>query len=227
MNTTLEICTDASIKTFDGINRTFGCFGAICINSGEIQTKISPDTTNNRSELLGIYLGCKMAVEHLEKYPGLFTDIKLYSDSQFGIFGLTKWMDTWLDNKDANGILYGTNKRPVKNQELFKSIISYLYTHGVKIKMLHQKGHVRYNSVHDLANANSSFYTSNGYYLRPEDIYKISYYNDIIDRYTRDQLEDINPSDYKQMDYSNNATSIVKYIIPNNYLEYVCSEGEK
>ena len=47
-----------------------------------------------------------------------------------------------------------------------------------------------------LQKANETFKRSNGFYLRPEEIYKISYYNDIVDKTSRAKLEGINPNDF-------------------------------
>lgn len=221
MPNVLEICTDASIRTFPN-GRVFGCAGALSITTGHSDYRISQDTTNNRSELIGIYLGVRLAENILLSNPGVFSEVKLYSDSQFGIFGLTRWMDNWLRNQDINGILYGSNGLPVKNQELFKAIITYLTTHGLRIKMLHQPGHVKLNKKDKLAEANEVFFNSNGYYLKPEDIYKISYYNDIVDRTSREKLQSINPDQYRVMDYSGNYNVLCRYVIPQNYKEYVC-----
>lgn len=215
MQNVLEICTDASIRTFpDG--RVFGCAGAMCINTGEDRYIISQDSTNNRSELIAIYTGIKLAEDIVMRNPGFFSSIALYSDSQFGIFGLTKWMDNWLAKQDAQGVLYGTNNKPVKNQELFKAIITYLTTHNLRVKMLHQSGHVAFSKPGKLAEANKVFFNSNGYYLRPEDIYKISYYNDIVDRTSRAKLQNIDPNAYPVMDYSGNHFVMCHYVIPVN-----------
>lgn len=216
----LEICTDASIRTFEN-GRVFSCSGAICINNAETSYVISPDSTNSRGELLAIYLGCKLAHKMVMENPNIFTDIILYSDSQFAIFGLTRWMNSWIKNS-SNGIMYGSNKKPVKNQNLFKSIITYLITSGLVVHMRHQAGHVNYHSNRMLAKANATFKQSNGYLLKPEDIYKISYYNDLIDKSTRDILynESLNPNEYPIMHY-NDEDAMCNYVIPSNYKDFV------
>lgn len=216
----LEICTDASIRAFEN-RRVFGCAGAICTNTEKEKYVISPDTTSNRSELLAIYLGINMANEIIKENPGLYTDICLYSDSQFSIFGLTKWMGKWIKNSDRSGIFYGSNNKPVKNQEMFKAIITYLYIHNIKIKMYHQSGHVNINNLESLSHANQVFMRSNGFLLPTQDIYRISYYNNIVDKNSRDKLADLNPDDYPVMDYSHNYSEMCGYVIPDNYKEFV------
>lgn len=220
MNNVLEICTDASIRTFNN-GRTFGCAGALCITTMEEDYLISQDTTNNRSELLGIYLGLKLAKRIMDASPNTYNQIIIYSDSQFAIFGLTKWMDNWIKTVDSNGMIYGSNGKYVKNQELFMCILTYIQINKLKVLFRHCSGHVRYTSVKMLKEANDAYYRSNGVYLRPEDIYKISYYNDIVDNSTREKLQTINPDIYPMMDYSNNYQIMAKYVIPHNYKDFI------
>ena len=219
MNNVLEICTDASIRTYSD-NRVFGCAGALCITTMEQDYLISQDTTNNRSELLGVYLGLKLGKRIMDKNPN-YKSMIIYSDSQFAIFGLTKWMSGWMRTKDNNGIIYGSNGKPVKNQELFMCILSYITSNQLNVVFRHCPGHVRYTSIKTLKMANESFYKSNGFYLRPEDIYKLAYYNNIVDNTTRNYLQNINPDIYPVMDYSNNYQVMAKYVVPNNYMNFI------
>ena len=219
MNNVLEICTDASIRTFPN-GRVFGCAGALCITTLEQDYLISQDTTNNRSELLGIYLGLKLGKRIMDQRPE-YDSMVIYSDSQFAVFGLTRWMQGWMKNKDQNGIIYGSNGKPVKNQELFMCILSYITSNQLKVSFKHCSGHVRYTSIKMLRLANETYYKSNGTYLRPEDIYKLAYYNDIVDNSTREYLQKINPDMYPIMDYSNNHNIMTKYIVPNNYVKFI------
>lgn len=220
MSNILEICTDASIRTFPN-GRTFGCAGALCITTMQEDYLISQDTTNNRSELLGVYLGLKLGKSIMDQNPGLYDSIIIYSDSQFAIFGLTKWMPQWMKTKDVNGIIYGSNGKPVKNQELFMCILSFITCNRLKVTFRHCSGHVKYTSTKMLKESNNVYYRSNGMYLRPEDIYKLAYYNDIVDTNTRNKLQTINPDFYPIMDYSNNYKMMTMYVVPNNYKDYM------
>lgn len=220
MNNVLEICTDASIHTFPN-NRTFGCAGALCITTMEQDYLVSQDTTNNRSELLAVYLGLKLGKRIMDDNPNTYESIIIYSDSQFAIFGLTKWMPGWMKTKDDNGIIYGSNRKPVKNQELFMCILSFITANKLKVSFRHCSGHVRYTSTKMLKEANDVYYRSNGMYLRPEDIYKLAYYNDIVDNSTREYLQTINPDVYPIMDYSNNYQIMTKYVVPSNYVNFI------
>lgn len=219
MNNTLEICVDASMRTI--ANRKFGCSGAYCINNDMDVYLISPDSTNNRSELLAIYIGIKLAHNIINQFPNNYNNVVIYSDSKFSVYGLTKWIHHWVATQDRYGIFYGTNAQPVANQELFKAIITYCKINNLIVKLYHQKGHVRYTSTKKLHQANETFFESNGFYLKPEDIYKISYYNDIIDNKTRNKLGRINPNDYPLINYNINSKEMVNYVIPKNYYEYI------
>jgi ribonuclease HI len=219
MNNILEICTDASTRKFPN-GRVFGCAGALCITTLEQDYLISQDTTNNRSELLGIYLGLKLGKRIMGEHPE-YSSMIIYSDSQFAVFGLTRWMQGWMKTKDQNGIIYGSNGKPVKNQELFMCILSYITSNQLKVSFRHCSAHVRYTSVKMLKLANEAYYKSNGEYLRPEDVYKLAYYNDIVDNSTREYLQRINPDMYPKMDYSNNYNIMTKYIVPNNYTKFI------
>ena len=217
----LEICTDASIRTYPN-GRTFGCSGTMCINNAEQYNLIFQDTTNNRAELLAIYIGIKLGEKIMKENPGLYDGIILYSDSQFGIFGLTKWMDGWMKNRDSNGVMYGSNRKPVKNQDLFVCILSYIALNQIPVKFLHCSGHVRYTSCKNLVKANETFNKANGFYLRPEDIYKISYYNDIVDRNTKAVLEDIDPDAYSIIPPVQDYSQFMREcIIPPYYKQFI------
>ena len=221
----LEICTDASIKELigkDRRSRTFGSAGAVCINTGETLINICPDSTNNRAELIAIYTGVLLADREFAK--GQYKEIKIYSDSQFSIFGLTKWMDSWLANQ-RNGILYNSTGKPVANQELFMMIITYCVVHKLVVFFKHQKGHVNLNSYSNLNKASGVYYKSNNReVISQDDIYKISYYNDYIDNATRNKLDEVNPDLYPVLQFSDNERRVMcRYAVPDNYKSYVRS----
>ena len=213
----LEIYTDASMRTFPN-GRTFGCSGAIAPHVNQSCYVINPDSTNNRSELVAVYLGVQMA-NHIKTQHPEYDEIHLYSDSKFSIAGLTKWIYSWEKTMDTNGIMYGSNKEPVKNQDLFVMILSYLAINKLKIHFHHQAGHVRYTSIKMLKKANQTFYGSNGYYLTPEDIFKISYYNGIVDATSRAKLDSINPNEFMVTNTDNN--NMARYVLPKNFRNYI------
>lgn len=221
MGEVLEICTDASLKTFYDVGRKFTCSGAICINNMQERYTVTADSTNNRGELLAVYLGVKLAEEIMLREPGRYSRINLYSDSQFSIYGLRDWMTNWIKTMDKNGVIYGSNGLPVKNQELFMMIITYCVTHKLVVHFYNQKGHVNNNSSASLAAANNQFKTANGFYLKPEDIFKISFYNDIVDKNSRNILEAINPDDYPILHYGPDNVNMCHYVVPDNFKDFI------
>lgn len=211
----LEVYTDASIKTYPN-GRTFGCSGAICPTTGESIYSINPDTTNNKSELRAIYIGVQLIKDIIDRNP-MYNEIYLYSDSQFSIFGLTKWMYGWSRTLKDN-VIYGSNKEPVKNQQMFYEILTFLCIHNIKINFRHQSGHVNFNDAMSLMNANEVFRKSNGYYLNERDIYKISFYNDLVDKSTRSKLEGLDPNLYPIL---NGEQVLCNILFPMNFKKYV------
>jgi len=194
---TLEFYTDASVKTFpDG--RVFSCAGAFNLNTLESSYVISPDSTNNRGELLGIYIALKIADSIIRRHRKNYK-IVIYSDSQFSVYGLTRWLDGWV-KYEREGLWRGSNGKPVKNQELFKLIMLFIEEHDLTVQFLHCKAHVCLTNNADLQKASRTFYESNGYEIRPDEAYKISYYNNMVDQQSRKYLENVNPDMYPRVD---------------------------
>lgn len=212
----LEIYTDASMKSYPN-GRTFGCSGAICPIEGISVYKINPDTTNNKSELIAILIGIQMANNIITNNP-IYDEIYLYSDSLFSINGLTKWIYGWVRTLDQNEIIYGSNKEPVKNQQLFYAILTYLSENNLKINFRHQSGHVNYSNAKDLYKANEVFFKSNGYYLSDEDIFKISLYNDIVDKSTRMKLDGLDTNQYPIL---NANAELCRLTFPRSFKKYI------
>ncbi len=212
-----EICCDASIKTFPN-GRTFGCAGAILIGENKESFQIIPDCTNNKAELMAMYLAVKMAHELTMLYGKC--DITIYADSKITVYGLKVWMDDWLKSMDERGVMYNYENKPVKNQHLYLMIISYIIINNLRIKIRHQKGHVKLTPG-KLAMANRVFYESNGYYLDQDSIYRISLYNSIIDKDTRNLLQNVNTNDYPYRKEETDLAMMCRYTIPDDYKKYI------
>lgn len=93
-------------------------------------------TTNNRMEMMGALIG----LERL-KYP---YNVILYSDSQYLKNGMTQWMKWW----KRNGWMT-SDKKPVKNVDLWKRLDEAASRHNVRWKWV--KGHAghRENEICD------------------------------------------------------------------------------
>ena len=217
MKKKLEICCDASITTYPN-GRTFGCAGAVAIGLNIERTMIVPDSTNNIAELMAMYTAVKLAdeMQAVDDY-----DTTIYADSKFVVFGLKVWMDSWLRKMDRNGIMYNSNNEPVKNQDLFAMIISYMVTNNLRLKIRHQKGHVKVLSEGSMEVAQRVFYRSTGYRLDHDTLSRISYYNNKIDYDTKQILKTTNPDNYPIMPKTDGLENVCKYVIPCNYKDYI------
>ena len=189
----LEIYTDASTREFLN-GRVFGCAGAIAPMFKAKSLQILPDSTNNRSEITAIYLAVVMAKQIKDNNPDI-EKITIYSDSKISVFGLKKWMNTWIDNIQ-NGILYSNSGNPVANQDIFLNIISYLESNNLKINIRHQKGHVKVLDQKSMHNAKKVYYESNNEDIDNDKLSRICWYNNLIDEDTRNTLASIKISDY-------------------------------
>ena len=185
---TLNIFCDASIvKT----KKSFmGCYGVVAVVEDTILDSIYrlvSDTTNNESEIKGLRAAIGMAYQ----YNGCFRTINIFSDSKISIMGLTKYIYHWRYNKH-DGLLYGTSRNPISNQEIFIECVQLLkgLSQGPSIICLyHQAGHVS-NHYENLRHAAEVFATSNNI-LGSVDMNLIRYlstYNNLVDHNSREFL---------------------------------------
>lgn len=97
---------------------------------GEIEKVVSgfeDNTTNNRMELLAAIMGLKALKEPCK--------VNLYSDSQYLINAFNEgWLNSWQQNNWKN-----SNKKEVKNVDLWKEIIDLTNIHDVTF--IKVKGH--------------------------------------------------------------------------------------
>ena len=103
----------ASILIYNGVEKEI--FGA------------SPDTTNNRMELLAIIEGLRALKEPCE--------VDLYSDSAYSLDAFNKgWIDEWQKNKWRT-----SSKQDVKNKDLWSALLIEVGKH--KVNWIKVKGH--------------------------------------------------------------------------------------
>ena len=215
----LEICTDASLKIIDG--RTFTCSGAICCNTQEKRFRILADSTNNKGELVAIHQGVLLAIEEIKKCPGRYARVNLYSDSQFGILGIRDWFQSWYSKMDNDGVIYNASGAPVKNQELFFMVITECIINNMTVNFYNQKGHVDLYSKSSMDEAEQQFKQANGFFIRYDQLYKISYYNNIIDKDSRRLLDSVQASQYPIMDACDNPVHLCEYKVSPNYKNFI------
>lgn len=97
------------------------------------------ETTNNRMELMAVIRG----LHHLRSR--IDYDLTVVSDSKYVIQGITEWMAGW---KKKGWI--GSNKKPVKNQDLWKQLDELVSTF-TNLKWKWVKGHAgnQFNEMAD------------------------------------------------------------------------------
>lgn len=109
-------------------NPGLGGWGAIIINQKN-EKKISGGsklTTNNRMEMLAV-------IEALKSIETASL-VTLYTDSKYIINGISLWIDKWKGNNWTS-----SNKKPIKNIDLWKMIDSFTIKHTIEWKWV--KGH--------------------------------------------------------------------------------------
>lgn len=120
----VEIYTDGACSGNPGP----GGWGAFLRYKG-VERELSggePHTTNNRMELMGAIA----ALEALTRQ----SQVRLYTDSAYVKNGITQWMVRW----KANG-WRTSDKKPVKNQDLWERLDAALGTHQIDWQWV--KGH--------------------------------------------------------------------------------------
>lgn len=101
---------------------------SIIPESGSVKEKTGVDycTTNNKMELMA----CISALEALQP----LSEVKLYSDSEYVIKGITEWIRGWKRNGWRTA-----SKKPVANKDLWEKLDSLNQKH--KVQWIHVKGH--------------------------------------------------------------------------------------
>ena len=179
----LNIFTDASITTTI-YGETIGCAGAICMENNNLcKFQVLRDSTNNISEITAVKLAIELALENRDK----FNIVNIWADSQWSIFGLTKWIRSWMDNS-CNGIMYSSSGDKVKNQQIFLSIIKLISENNLRVNFYHIKGHVAAKDIKSITHAISVFNKANGCSISRERIFMAVNMNNMVDIQTRNIL---------------------------------------
>lgn len=112
-------------------------------NISELSFKFDGQSTNNKMELLAIYIAIFNITKIIQKYE----QIIIFTDSNYSINCLTKFIKGWIKN---NWIL--SNGEPVKNKDLIEKI--YLLLQQYKnITFQHINSHTGKQDIHSKGNA--------------------------------------------------------------------------
>lgn len=123
-NKVVEIFTDGACIGNPGP----GGYGAI-LKYGQKTKEISgcePRTTNNRMEMMAVI----MAFQQLKR-P---CRVRVFSDSNYVVRGMTHWIHAWIKRDWLN-----SEKRPVLNKDLWEKILKLTEHHQITWKWI--KGH--------------------------------------------------------------------------------------
>jgi len=114
-----------------------GGFSAIIITDNKVKEigGREGETTNNRMEM-------KAAIEGLKKLPPN-SEVKIHTDSEYLLKGMTKWIFGWQKNKWKT-----KDKRAVLNQDLWEALLEQVAKINKKRKVGWQK--VESHSGHEL-----------------------------------------------------------------------------
>lgn len=195
---TVNVFTDASVKKHnDGITESIA--GSLLqyqfydenhqIKSNEIIkcTRLIP-STNNEGEIYAILMGIQMCIEHKSKSKKDYK-YNLFSDSKISIFGLREWYKSWISNGIIHNDLINSSGEVIKNKQIFLRCFNSIITSKINIDLIHIRGHMN-NDPKKYKQFIDNFVSSNYFSEYPSDDLAMSliYYNDIVDRTTRDML---------------------------------------
>ncbi len=134
----IELFTDGACRGNPGP----GGWGVL-IRAGEVEKELhggEAETTNNRMELMAAIRG----LESLKR-P---CKVRLTTDSQYVMKGITEWMDNWKRRNWQTAA-----KKPVKNIDLWKRLDRALSQHQVEWEWVRgHTGHVENERADQLAN---------------------------------------------------------------------------
>lgn len=191
--TTLNVFTDASVKQV-GNHEYFTSYGArLMLGYGYLSMRsYTCPGTNNFGEASAIRLGVLMALEALGYFDEGMCNfpifrINLFSDSKINLFGLRDWIYSWLNNQDSNGVLMSSSGTPVANQNILMDTASLILNNNLRICLYHQAGHCTNEKT--MIEGKEVFFKSNGIGLANIELLYICENNNIIDDFTRVNLD--------------------------------------
>ena len=113
----VELYTDGACEGNPGP----GGYAAILDEDGSRReiTGAEPWTTNNRMELMAIIKGLEALVEP--------TQVKIVTDSQYVVKGMTSWINSWQRKRWRN-----STGQPVKNRDLWEKLLTVASKHQIQ-----------------------------------------------------------------------------------------------
>ena len=134
----VEIFTDGGCKGNPGPGG-YGCILKLNDRIKELKGGV-PQTTNNIMEMTAVVVALKQLNEPC--------DIRLTTDSQYVVKGMTEWMKGWIRNGWQTA-----SRQPVKNKELWQELDELSKPHTIKwIWVKGHSGHPENERCDQLAN---------------------------------------------------------------------------
>ena len=130
----IEVFTDGACRGNPGV----GGWGVLFIIDGE-ETLLyggEENTTNNRMELTAPI----MALKKIKKK----TEITIYTDSRYVRDGITDWINKWKLNNWKS-----SNRKPVKNKDLWIKLDNLCQAHKINWKWVKAHAGNKYNNLVD------------------------------------------------------------------------------
>lgn len=213
--------TDASKTNINGVDTI--CAGYAVVYQNQILDsglKVVYNATSMYGEELAIYMG----MDALLSYAKYDTFLNLFSDSQVGIFSLRKWIFNWIKKNDTSLVksFIKSDGTLVANQELLTAIVGLINATGVHTSLYHIRGHMNPHKVSDMKTFIEAFVRFNNENMTEDIARELIYYNDVVDRATRDHLfqtiesPEFNPRYYRK-----------PRVVFNNLLNYNILMGYK
>ena len=187
-DTALNVFSDASITTING--HYTSCAGYIIVYKDKIvetNHRIIYDSTNNYGEIYGILMAVEASIRKANDIKYV-SRINIFSDSQISVLGLREWIFKWYKRLNKFNCMISDRNVEISNQEVFAKIVNTIIDNGMPLHLYHQLGHKSFNSDKDVKAIKTSFEKVNNEIISDTLAQKLCWYNNIIDKFTRDSL---------------------------------------
>lgn len=184
----VKVYTDSSLKNINGSSYvSFGYIIESQIFNINISDYMIQEGTISYGEMNAIYLAILKLEELL--FLGIIphnSNIILFSDSEFCVNSLTKWIYGWMKRRDENGYYIKSTGGYVAYQYLLDNIISCIIRSNMKINIFHTYGHVNdFNKVKKL----QSKLRSDGLNMNRSMVKEVGSYNQLVDINSRNNFK--------------------------------------
>ena len=214
----LNVFSDASITVVNG--HYTSCSGYIVVYNNKIAEsghKVIYDSTNNYGEIYALLMAVEAAIRKAGDIKYI-SRINIFSDSQISIFGLRDWIFKWYKKLNKQKNMVSDRNIEIANQEIFNIIVDTIVSNGLPLHLYHQLGHKNFNDKKDIESIKKSFYKANDIMITEALAEKICYYNNFIDKFTRDNLFAVTTS--RTFDLNNYQKDIIcmRRILDDSYM---------